>query len=336
MFFYRPLNPATRPLTEADLIMAPEQILLTGTTDGNPAVDSAVASPEQPPKTILLAQLEQLELAVEEENQRPKENLIDDAAQHRVDPVDLLTTPEDSVTGRIEELVKEVAQLKDLLGKKVGQAIEDSTSEATGHPDHDPHHQQEVATTPESQPFKLPACHLPPAMQLGCAFCTAIKSHDGTPLKVCSTCRFSAPQMVYCSLICQKNDWPRHRRICGITIDRSTNRPVQLMVARITSTEYEIPGGPVERSYEILRRHENETLVYKLVVDAYRCLDEVKRGYNPQFFPLVTYHCWVEGYSFQGLRWFLDRTLVPEIQELVMPDWWDKKHRDEYGLPGRS
>jgi hypothetical protein len=134
--------------------------------------------------------------------------------------------------------------------------------------------------------------------------------------------------MAYCSRECQRLDWPRHKTICGVVLNWSSQLPVQIMPARVTHTQYHFPQGPPEKAYDILVRHEDEQLVYKLVIDAYRCIDEVKRDYNPQFFDLTAFYCWLDGYSFTGLQRFLDRTLHEGIDSLFMPLWWNKEHRD--------
>ncbi|KIW09514.1 uncharacterized protein PV09_00390 [Verruconis gallopava] len=163
---------------------------------------------------------------------------------------------------------------------------------------------------------------------IGCTFCRRPQAGFTEKFKVCSRCKFSNPFMLYCSKECQRNDWSRHKKICGISIDRSTQRPVQVMPARMTNYQWEMPSGPVASFHNILVQHQNEELTYKLVIDAYRLLDEAKRNYNPSFFDLQAFFRWLDGYSFEGLQQFLSKTLDDDIKTKFMPDWWNEEHRD--------
>jgi hypothetical protein len=188
------------------------------------------------------------------------------------------------------------------------------------------------ATKPVSASLRgAPLPKKPPGFPLGCACCNRSEQVLGYELtKLCSNCLRAAPFLRYCSKECQRKDWPRHRLICGIIFDGISEdyHPIQLMPARTVNSHWEKANARVDHTVDIFTKAGTELETYKMIIDAHRCLDELKRDYHPAFRPLNFYYVWLGGYSIERLKKFLDRTLLEENMDVFMPIWWSKEHRD--------
>jgi trans-aconitate methyltransferase len=116
--------------------------------------------------------------------------------------------------------------------------------------------------------------------------------------------------------------------MCGIVLGEG-NMPWQLMPARVLDTHWTSAGArSVHHINHVFASAENELHTYKMVIDAHRCIDEVKRDYNTGVVEANLYFRWLEGYSLERLKRFLDRTLLNGVLDVFMPIWWTKEHRD--------
>ena len=154
-------------------------------------------------------------------------------------------------------------------------------------------------------PSRWPA--LPEGLKLGCMGCNRDEEQVGHKINfMCANCVRSNPYIRYCSKECQVNDRPRHKKICGIFLDAPTTQPFQVMPARVVDQHWANVYSKLHHCRDIFTRVDPIS-AYKLIIDAYRHLDEVKWDYNPGFMSGEFYFVWLHGYSFEGLQTFLDK-----------------------------
>jgi hypothetical protein len=199
----------------------------------------------------------------------------------------------------------------------------------------DPTPSPRATRPPSASPRDRPLPRYPPEdFLLGCAYCMKSEEQLGVPLtKLCANCLRGDPFVRYCSKECQHKDWPRHRQMCGIQYlpkKDGADIPFQLMPGRTITMHWERGAEVVKNIYKVFSRprRDGNLQTYKTIIDAHRCLDEVKRDYEPGFRPFREYTVWLGGYSFKRLQKFLDRTMLDENLLTFMPLWWDKEHRD--------
>lgn len=178
----------------------------------------------------------------------------------------------------------------------------------------------------------------PPGLVLGCTSCGKTEHELKKRLTLlCSNCPLGDGFMRYCSKECQRRDWPRHKRVCGIPLDPVSRTPVQLSPAHLLVDHWNIArkvGHCTSQLFKIAGR-EAPARNYKLIIDSYRAFTEAsdpdwdRSNWLPGHLGPVPVTYWLRGYKYEGLKKYLERTLVPEIMEKYLPDYWNAAHRDK-------
>ncbi|KAF2120360.1 hypothetical protein BDV96DRAFT_595904 [Lophiotrema nucula] len=161
-----------------------------------------------------------------------------------------------------------------------------------------------------------------------------------TPLKACANCKTT----LYCSRECQKADWKHHKHTCNKTSNPSpastaaqatqeTNNsqaesddwPAQRMPARLppNTSHFDLEIDQPRDIKSFVKNSTDENLVYRLLIDSFRILDETDRGVDARqlLYEGVQY---LDGYSLKKLQKHLD-----SAEKDVVPEWWDEEKRRE-------
>jgi hypothetical protein len=190
-------------------------------------------------------------------------------------------------------------------------------------------------------PNKRPPPQLRPYKHLeyenGCAGCGKSETDLGHRLtKICSRCTLYDPYLRYCNEECQKKGWKAHRPFCGSVLSGISGTPQQLMPARMDGRHWEIASQKVHHTWDVFVKIGDHLQTMKMVIDASRLLDETTQRHHrgnptvdlnharPQH-PVAA----LEGYKFENLQMFLDKTLEDDAQDNFMPTWWTREKRDE-------